>query len=186
MRTRDPELKRRLLLEAALTEFAEYGVAGARVDRIAGRAGVSPGLTYSFFDGKEGLFEAVYDAVVEQAVAGIPIDADDLPGYAGRLHDAGLDHPEVMRFVAWYALERGDGREVRPVVAASMADKVAAVEDAQQRGTVTDRMGAGELLALVLVVANMWQRQGEDVRSLVPAPERRRVVVESVRQLVTP
>ncbi|WUD78045.1 TetR family transcriptional regulator [Streptomyces sp. NBC_00510] len=186
MRTRDPELKRRLLLEAALTEFAEYGVAGARVDRIAGRAGVSPGLTYSFFDGKEGLFEAVYDAVVEQAVAGIPIDADDLPGYAGRLYDAGLDHPEVMRFVAWYALERGDGREVRPVVAASMADKVAAVEDAQRRGTVTDRMGAGELLALVLVVANMWQRQGEDVRSLVPAPERRRVVVESVRQLVTP
>lgn len=114
MRTRDPDLKRRLLLEAALAEFAEYGVAGARVDRIAKRAGVSPGLTYSFFDGKEGLFEAVYDAVVEQAVAGIPIDADDLPGYAGRLYDAGLDHPQVMRFVTWYALERGDGREVRP------------------------------------------------------------------------
>ncbi|MDX2847852.1 hypothetical protein PV342_05005 [Streptomyces sp. PA03-3a] len=105
---------------------------------------------------------------------------------AGRLHDAGLDHPQVTRFVTWYFLERGDGREVRPLVAASVADKVAAVQDAQRRGTVADRMGAGELLALVLVIATMWQRQGEDVRSLVPASERRRVVVESVRQLATP
>ncbi|MFI2304586.1 hypothetical protein ACH5AL_38065 [Actinacidiphila glaucinigra] len=59
---------------------------------------------------------------------------------AGRLHDAGLDHPQVTRFAAWCFLERGDGREVRPSVAASVADKVAAVEDAQRRGTVTDRM----------------------------------------------
>ncbi|MGW2348991.1 hypothetical protein [Actinacidiphila glaucinigra] len=56
---------------------------------------------------------------------------------AGRLHDAGLDHPQVTRFVTRYFLERGDGREVRPFVAASVADKVAAVQDAQRRGTVT-------------------------------------------------
>ena len=48
MRTRDPETKRRLLLEAALEEFAAYGVAGARVDRLAKRAGISAGLVYSF------------------------------------------------------------------------------------------------------------------------------------------
>lgn len=186
MRTRDPDRKRRQLLEAALAEFAERGSAGARVDRIAKRADVSPGLVYSFFDGKEGLFEAVHDAIVEQVVAGIPIDADDLPEYAGRLYDGGAEHPEVMRFMAWYALERGDAQGVRPLVAASMAEKVAAVEDAQRRGVVTDRMSAGELLALVLAVANMWQRQGEDVRALGAQSQRRRVVVEAVRQLVAP
>jgi AcrR family transcriptional regulator len=185
MRTRDPDTKRQLLLEAALAEFAEYGIAGARVDRIAKRAGVSAGLVYSFHEGKEGLFEAVYDAVVQQAVAGIPIDADDLPEYAGRLYDAGLEYPEVMRFMAWYALERGDAG-ARQVVAEAMAEKVAAIEDAQRRGVVSDRMDAERLLALVLAIANMWQRQGEDVRALAPEEARRSTIVEAVRLLVTP
>jgi AcrR family transcriptional regulator len=185
MRTRDPEAKRRQLLEGALAEFAEHGIGGARVDRIATRAGVSAGLVYSFYDGKEGLFEAVYDTIVDQVVAGIPIDADNLPEYAGQLYDAGREHPAVMRFMTWYQLERA-GNGVRPVVARSMADKTAAVEDARRRGTVTGRGTAGELLALVLTIANMWQHQGEDVRGLVPEAERRRVVVDTVRHLVTP
>lgn len=187
VRTRDPEGKRQQLLNGALAEFAEHGIGGARVDRIATRAGVSAGLVYSFYDGKDGLFEAVYDAIVEQTVSGISIDADDLPEYAGKLYDAGLAHPEVMRFVAWYALERGDTEQaVRPIVVASMAEKAAAIEAAQRRGTVTAQRTASELLALVLAIANMWQRHGEDVRSLVPEAERRRVVVDTVRQLVAP
>ncbi|MFJ5991714.1 TetR family transcriptional regulator [Lentzea sp. NPDC092896] len=187
MRTRDPERKRQQLLEGALAEFAEHGIGGARVDRIATRAGVSAGLVYSFYENKEGLFEAVYDSIVEQTVTAIPIDADNLPEYAGGLYDAGLQHPEVMRFVAWYALERGDsGQAERPSVAKSMAAKTAAIEDAQRRGVVTGDRSAAELLALVLTVANMWQRLGEDVRGLVAETERRRVVVDTVRQLVTP
>lgn len=187
VRTRDPERKRQQLLLGALTEFAEHGIGGARVDRIATRAGVSAGLVYSFYDGKDGLFEAVYDEIVEQTVSTIPIDADNLPEYAGSLYDAGLAHPEVMRFVAWYALERGDAEQsVRPIVAKSMAEKTATIADAQRRGTVTAQRSAPEVLALVLAIANMWQRHGEDVRSLVPESERRRVVVDTVRQLVAP
>jgi AcrR family transcriptional regulator len=186
MRTRDPERKRQQLLEAALAEFAERGIGGARVDSIAKRAGISAGLVYAYHDGKEGLFEAVHDAIVERTVAAVPLDADDLPEYAGRLYDAGLAHPDVMRFLAWYALERGDAHETRPAVAASMAEKTAAVRDAQRRGAVTDRLPAGEILALVLALANMWQRPGEDVRTLVPESQRRRTVVDAVRRLVAP
>jgi hypothetical protein len=62
---------------------------------------------------------------------------------------------------------------------------VTAIEDAQRRGVVTSRQSAAELLALVLVLAYMWHRQGEEVHALVPPSERRRVVVEAVRQLVT-
>lgn len=185
-RTRDPEGKRRQLLEAALAEFSEHGIGGARVDRIAARAGVSAGLVYTFHDGKEGLFEAVYDAVVEQVVSGIPLDADNLAEYAGRLYDGGLEHPGVMRFMAWYQLERGRRQTVpRTAVAESMTEKVTAIEDAQRRGVVTDRQTAAELLALLLTIANMWQLQGEDVRHLVPATQRRRLVVDAVRQLVS-
>ncbi|MFD5013801.1 TetR family transcriptional regulator [Streptomyces chartreusis] len=185
MATRDPDRKRQQLMEAALAEFAEYGVAGARVDRLAKRAGISPGLVYSFFESKEGLFEAVYEAIVEQTVGAVPIDADDLPGYAGRLHDAAAQHPQVMRFLAWYALERAD-RPVPEIVARSMDEKIAAIEAAQQRGTVTSDTPAGEILSLVLALANMWQHHTEDVTHLVTDTQRRTVITDAVRRLVTP
>ncbi|TDQ54418.1 TetR family transcriptional regulator [Actinorugispora endophytica] len=185
MATRDPDRKRQQLMEAALAEFAEYGVAGARVDRLAKRAGISPGLVYSFFAGKEGLFEAVYEAIVEQTVDAVPIDADDLPEYAGRLHDTAARHPQVMRFLAWYALERAE-RPVPEVVARSMDEKITAIEAAQRSGTVRSDKPAGEVLALVLALANMWQHQGEDVGHLVTDAQRRSVITDAVRRLVTP
>jgi AcrR family transcriptional regulator len=185
MATRDPDRKRQQLMDAALAEFAEYGVAGARVDRIAGRAGISPGLVYSFFAGKEGLFDAVYEAIAEQTVDAVPIDADDLPGYAGRLHDAAAQNPQVMRFLAWYALERGE-RPVSEMVARSMDEKITAIEAAQRGGTVRSDRSAGEILALVLALANMWQHHTEDVGRLVPDAQRRTVITDAVRHLVTP
>jgi AcrR family transcriptional regulator len=186
MRTRDPETKRRHLLEAALAEFAEYGVAGARVDRLAKRAGISAGLVYSFHQNKEGLFEAVFDLIVEQTLAAVPIDADDLGEYAGRLYDGGIGHPEVLRFVAWYELERGETAGRRASTTAAMKEKVEAIADAQRRGVVSDRFSAGQTLALVLTCANMWQLQNADFRDLVPEAGRRTTVVDAVRRLVAP
>ncbi|MEU4673252.1 hypothetical protein AB0F91_36190 [Amycolatopsis sp. NPDC023774] len=51
---------------------------------------------------------------------------------------------------------------------------------------MTDQRPPGELLALALTIANMWQNQGEEVRGLAPQPERRRLVTDTVRQLVAP
>ncbi|WP_329110267.1 TetR family transcriptional regulator [Micromonospora sp. NBC_01699] len=186
MSTRDPETKRQRLLVAALAEFAAYGLAGARVDRLAKRAGISSGLVYSFYENKEGLFEAVFDLIVKQVVAGVPMDADDPGEYAGRLYDGGLAHPEVMRFVAWYELERGDSAGRRVSTSAAMKQKLDAVADAQRRGVLTDRFTAGQLLALVLNLANMWQMQGADFLDLVPEQSRRATIVDAVRRLVAP
>jgi AcrR family transcriptional regulator len=186
VRTRDPETKRQQLLEAALGEFAEHGVAGARVDRLAKRAGISAGLVYSFYENKDGLFEAVFDLIVEQTVTTIPLDADDLGAYAGRLYDGGLAHPEVLRFVAWYQLERGQTAARRASTTAAMADKIAAITAAQHRGTVTDRLPAGEILALVLTLANMWQLREPDFLDLVTPDRRRATIVTAVHRLTTP
>jgi AcrR family transcriptional regulator len=186
VRTRDPETKRRLLLEAALKEFAAYGVAGARVDRLAKRAGISAGLVYSFYENKDALFEAVFDLIVEQTVSAVPIDADDLGEYAGRLCDAGLAHPDVLRFVAWYQLERGNPAARRASTTAAMADKVAVIARAQGRGIVTDRIAPGEILALVLTLANMWQLREPEFLDLVEKGRRRAAVVEAVRRLTAP
>ena len=47
------------LLAAALELFVERGYAATRLDEVAGRAGVSKGTLYLYFDSKEELFKAV-------------------------------------------------------------------------------------------------------------------------------
>ncbi|WP_212843188.1 TetR/AcrR family transcriptional regulator [Catellatospora sp. IY07-71] len=58
-RKRDAERTRERILEAALAEFGEHGYAGARTSAIAARAGVNQQLISYYFDGKEGLFQAL-------------------------------------------------------------------------------------------------------------------------------
>ena len=49
---------RRRILEAARLEFGDHGFAGARVERIAQRAGVNKQLLYYYFGSKRDLFRA--------------------------------------------------------------------------------------------------------------------------------
>ncbi|MCX0269125.1 hypothetical protein NLM24_00015 [Nocardia zapadnayensis] len=81
----------------------------------------------------------------------------------------------------WYQLLRGESAQ-RASVAESMRAKVEAIEQAQQRGTVT----TAHLLALVLTIANMWNQPAEDVVRLVPEPQRRSLVLDAVRTLISP
>jgi AcrR family transcriptional regulator len=56
--------RRSRILEAARACFGEAGFAGATVPAIAARAGVSNGLLYQFFRGKEHLFEVVVQEII--------------------------------------------------------------------------------------------------------------------------
>jgi len=56
--------RRRCILAAAKGCFGERGFAGATVETIARRAGVSNGLLYRFFRSKEVLFQVVLEEVV--------------------------------------------------------------------------------------------------------------------------
>jgi TetR/AcrR family transcriptional regulator len=49
------------ILAAGMKEFAEKGLAGARVDKIARRSGLNKNMIYHYFGSKEGLFEAVLE-----------------------------------------------------------------------------------------------------------------------------
>jgi len=63
---RNPEATRRKLLVAARREFAASGLAGARVDEIAARAGVNKQLVYHYFGDKDALYLAVLEWVYEE------------------------------------------------------------------------------------------------------------------------
>jgi TetR/AcrR family transcriptional regulator len=57
---------RGLLEQAARSEFAEFGYAGARVERIARRAGVNKQLLFYYFGSKEGLYDSVVDQIAAE------------------------------------------------------------------------------------------------------------------------
>ena len=63
---RDPVATRSKLLAAARREFADSGLAGARVDEIAARAGVNKQLVYHYFGDKDALYLAVLEWVYEE------------------------------------------------------------------------------------------------------------------------
>jgi TetR/AcrR family transcriptional regulator len=58
-----PEQTRAAILDAAMSEFAQEGVAGARTEAIARAARVNKALLYYYFKDKETLYGAVLDRV---------------------------------------------------------------------------------------------------------------------------
>jgi len=61
LRTRDADRTQQEILRAAMAEFSECGLGGARVDSIAERAGINKRLIYYYFGSKEALFLAALE-----------------------------------------------------------------------------------------------------------------------------
>jgi TetR/AcrR family transcriptional regulator len=83
--TRDAEKTRLNILAAAEVEFAEKGLAGARVDTIADEAGANKRMIYYYFRSKEEL----YVAVLERAYAQMRANESELA----------LDHLEPIEAI---------------------------------------------------------------------------------------
>ena len=181
---RDAAATRQRILDHATAEFARYGIAGARVDRIAAAAGSNKAMIYAYFASKGKLFDAVFDAVVVRNVTDVPIDATDLPEYAARLAEQYSRYPEVVRLMAWDRLER-DGEGARlPVVVAARAHKVEAVRKAQEAGLIGRHFPPAMLLELIYAIA-MMRFDALASESELPAPDlRRRAIKEAVVRLI--
>jgi AcrR family transcriptional regulator len=85
---RDPEGMRLRILEAAKQEFAAYGLAGARVDRIAAKAGANKRMLYYHVGNKEDLYLAVLEGAYEKIRAeerGLDLEHLDPPEAIRRL-----------------------------------------------------------------------------------------------------
>ncbi|TFZ04455.1 TetR/AcrR family transcriptional regulator [Ramlibacter rhizophilus] len=60
-RVRDADRSQASILAAARDEFAEFGLGGARMERIAERCGLNKRLIYYYFQDKDALFGAVLE-----------------------------------------------------------------------------------------------------------------------------
>jgi AcrR family transcriptional regulator len=186
--TRDADATRRRLLEAARDEFAAYGIAGSRVDRIAATARSNKAQIYHYFGSKDGLFDAVFEDMCRMTIDEVPIDATDLPEYAGRLFDSYEARPWVQRIATWHRLERAGTRDLIPIVVASNAAKVKAIAEAQDEGALTTNWPAIVLLGLVLHLSGFWSAYQPEYGPLVEAQttaDRRQAVVDAVAALLS-
>lgn len=187
---RDGQATRRRLLEAATSEFAARGISGARVDRIAAAARTNKAQMYSYYGSKDGLFDAVFHEHLVAILDAVPLDAEDLPGYAARLYDAHQRHPEFVRLAAWARLERTPAGELILDPQGHPA-KLAAIADAQRRGLVDPVLQPDDVLATVIAIAMTWspisityaasQADDDDEHE-----RRRRVLHETVRRTIAP
>ncbi|WP_344591611.1 TetR/AcrR family transcriptional regulator [Actinomadura vinacea] len=182
------ETKRRLL-KAAVDEFAKYGLAGARVDRIAETAAANKRSIYMHFGTKEELFDKVVaDSMVELAEA-VSIDAGHLPSYAGALFDRLEQRPHVRRLYLWAGLERQ-----RPIEAEvkEYRRNVAAIKAAQEAGHVRADIPAIELMAMVIAMVISWDTASWSLKALQAETDhesftgRRAAVIAAVAGLIQP
>lgn len=65
-RVPDREGTRQNIIDIATEEFAENGLAGARIDEIAARTKASKRMIYYYFEDKEGLYLSVLEAAYEK------------------------------------------------------------------------------------------------------------------------
>lgn len=102
-RVRDADRSQSTILAAARDEFAEFGLGGARMDRIAERAGLNKRLIYYYFQDKEKLFQAVLEQTyrdIREEEAKLHLEdlapADAVRRLVAFTWDYYLAHPEFL------------------------------------------------------------------------------------------
>jgi AcrR family transcriptional regulator len=148
------EATRQRILDAAFAEFSTYGVAGARVDRIAKTAGCNKNLIYIYFGSKEGLFDETLKQRLRLIYEDHPLTPANLPEFAGKTFDFAMANPDVIRLLVWTKLDPGAAEP------SARGEKVAAkmerLRAAQQTGELTDAWDAGFLITFVMSLATAW------------------------------
>lgn len=176
------------ILDAALDEFATYGVAGARVDRIAATASCNKNLLYVYFGSKENLFSTVLEHHLVRVYEDRAFTPHDLPGYAGEVFDFAMTRPDLMRLVAWSTLEQSTrGSKGR---SAAHDAKIEEVARAQAEERLDTAFTAEFLVTTVMALATSWSAAlpfGAAMHPDAPPPvaKLREQVVEAIRRLTS-
>lgn len=144
---RNPQQSQQRILDAALTEFAAHGFAGARVDVIARRARINKRMLYHYFGDKEGLFrEMLRRKIAERQVwsEGLSGDpAESLPSW----FELSCKDMQWARLLEWEALQGGDKKVIdEEGRRAAFSKAVEHVRQGQASGQLTSEFDPRQLL----------------------------------------
>ncbi len=181
MSTRDAEATKARILEAAVTEFAQHGYAGGRIDRVASLAKANKSMIYVYFGNKDQLFDAVIDAAVGDLHESVPFSPDDLPGFGARLFDFLVAHPVEIRLDAWRRLERPGNTRLEQEI---FVEKIEALDAVRPR--VDGGPTSADLLVNVLAVAWSWVSCPPALECLASRDldDRRQQVIRSIEAIL--
>ncbi|WP_406069425.1 TetR family transcriptional regulator [Streptomyces sp. NBC_01020] len=189
----DAEDTRRRIFAAAVAEFAEHGLAGARVDRIAKAARANKQAIYLYYGSKEKLFTAILRAKLEEVRLSVSVDPDAMAEVVGQLFDWYQEHPELIRLLLWEALEAGDEPEseqerrdgfrekVRHLVDGGVARHLP--EDARVRAAQDLLFTIMGLIAWNFAVPRMARMALDEETDEAAFARRRETVIEAARTL---
>ncbi len=140
-RTHDPERTVADIIEVATKEFAEKGLAGARIDVIARAMKTSKRMIYYYFGSKEGLYIAVLEEAYQRIRA---IEADlhleDLEPEAAlrKLVSFTVDYqwanPDFVRLVMGENIQRGEYLARSQKIASISVPAIDALKRVYERG----------------------------------------------------
>ncbi len=141
MNRRNPARNQERILKAATGEFARYGLGGARVDRIAARAGANKRMLYYYYGKKEDLFLAVLEARyahIRRAELGLHLlDLDPVQGMRRLVEftwDYYLEHPEFLTLLNSENLHRARHLKRSRDIAVMHSPLIAQLRDLLLRG----------------------------------------------------
>jgi AcrR family transcriptional regulator len=114
-RKNNPEATQANILEVATAEFADKGLAGARIDLIAEATRTSKRMIYYYFGSKEGLYIAVLEHAyrsIREIESGLHLDelepVEALRSLVAHTVQYQLAHPEFIRLVMNENMHRGE------------------------------------------------------------------------------
>jgi TetR/AcrR family transcriptional regulator len=173
---------RERILDAAHIEFAERGLAGARIDTIAREAEASKERLYAHFKTKRDLFDSALGASIDRWVAAVPFDAHDLPGWASRLYLHFAEHVDDARLLLWGQIEGVTLSAPGIVDHDELEARRERVRAAQSAGDIPSGWEQDELLTMAFGLVLAWFVTPQTTNLHRDDPQRR---AEVVRQAVT-
>lgn len=143
-RTNDPDRTMANILDVAKQEFAEKGLAGARIDEIAAATQTSKRMIYYYFGSKEGLYTAVLEASYrEMRTHEAELDLENLePVPALRrlveyTFDHHREHEDYIRLVMGENINRGQFLAQSAEIQALNVPAISAIESLYRRGVAS-------------------------------------------------
>jgi len=148
---RDPQRTQDRILAAALAEFSAEGFAGARVARIARRAGVNKRMLYHYFGNKEDLFRGIFDRKLVERAGWLTAAPADLGASLAYWFDMACEDSDWIRLIQWEALGMGGEPVIREEERrASFLQALGDLRARQQRGLLPADLDAGHLLLAIM------------------------------------
>ncbi|MEZ0109076.1 AcrR family transcriptional regulator [Catenulispora sp. EB89] len=179
------------IVAAATAEFAQHGIAGARIERIAKAAKTSKERVYAHFRSKEALYRYVADRELAAVAEAARMDPADLPEYAGRIHDYFVRHPDRHRLMDWGRLEFPGTPDLDSPMHKTIRFKVEQLRRAQEAGQLDPAWEPLDILIFVHQIATAWAGQlglASAEAGLVrePSPAARRAAIIAAVQRMFP